>query len=94
MKKLLLLLFALQQFENELTSLKEKVTELESYKKQVPTLLERLKLVEQMVAKVQAEVFPSNTFSPAKSLPLETSDFDDDDFDDEPDEILTDFLLR
>lgn len=76
----------LEQFRSELAFLRQKVTELEPYKERVEMLSVRLEAIEGK--RSQAE----NKSTSSQNLPLDEAD--DDDFDDEPDEILTDFLPR
>ena len=87
-------LVQIEHFESELANLRQKVTELEPYKQQVGKLLVRLEAVERKLSQVEKQDTPPLPFEnePARNLSVEEAD--DDDFDDEPDEVLTDFLPR
>jgi predicted transcriptional regulator len=72
--------------EAELAALNQKVAELEPYKTQMVAILTRLVVVERAVANNQHPGNITQTFS------VEMQAIADDDIDDEPDEILIDFL--
>ncbi|ACK69337.1 CopG domain protein DNA-binding domain protein [Gloeothece citriformis PCC 7424] len=82
----------LEQFKEDLQLLRQRVTETELYKTQIRDLLLRLAVVEQSLSKGQTSVMSPNVnlFSQAK-LKEETENYEDD-IEDEPDEILTDFI--
>jgi predicted transcriptional regulator len=82
----------LEQVEAELVLLKQKVAELEPYKAQVATILMRLAVIEQAIAQDREPINISQTFSAATSWSANMQALVNDDIDDEPDEILIDFL--
>ncbi|MGF1481709.1 MAG: ribbon-helix-helix protein, CopG family [Cyanophyceae cyanobacterium] len=73
------------ELEEEIVELKQKVSELEPHKQQLKSLHVRLEILEQKLSQTQADKTFQQSATPSPML-------DDDDFDDEPDEILTDFL--
>lgn len=75
----------------ELKSLKVKVTELEAGRDRVKELNIRLSVIEQTVAKIQGQIMINSSDSRAELLFLDAED-DEYYYDDEPDEILTDFM--
>ncbi|MBW4619953.1 MAG: hypothetical protein KME17_11440 [Cyanosarcina radialis HA8281-LM2] len=76
----------LAAIEAELAALNQKVAELEPYKTQMVTIVTRLVAIERSIAQ---DRHPGN-ISPALSVEMQA--IADDDIDDEPDEILIDFL--
>lgn len=82
----------LAQFQAELKLLKQKITEVELYKTQIKELSVRLAVVEQNMGKAQSQLFSSNSSS--SEAWLIDNEIDEDYIDDEPDEVLTDFLHR
>lgn len=80
----------LKAFEAELALLKQKVASLESYKHQVTQLTLRLGAIEQVMVQAQTQAITPSTSSFSDSLLIETGAIDD--VDDEPDEVLRDFL--
>jgi predicted transcriptional regulator len=76
----------LRAIETELAGLNQKVTELEPYKTQMTVILTKLAIIERAIASNQ---YPGNI---TQTFAVEMQAIADDDLDDEPDEILIDFL--
>lgn len=81
----------LEQCQTEIKLLKKKITELELYKTQIKDLSIRLSCVEQNIGKIQTQSINTNSKASSETWLIKDT-IDEDDFDDEPDEILTDFL--
>lgn len=82
----------LEQFQSELKLLKQKIREVELYKTQIRELSVRLAVVEQSMGKVRTQLISSD-LSSSSEVELIESEIDED-YEDEPDEILTDFAPR
>lgn len=80
----------LEESKSELTLLKHRVTEIELYKTQIRDLSFRLSVLEQGMSKMQTQMISSHQLS-APVLDVKNSP-EDEDTEDEPDEVLTDFL--
>ncbi len=79
----------LELLQSQITTLREQVEELMLYKNQMRELSIRLSVLEQGITKIQTELVPSGTISVSDAVLI---DPDEEYFEDEPDEILTDFL--
>jgi hypothetical protein len=86
--------FSLKEYKSELRELKTKITELEAYRYQVKEMNIRLSVMEQNITKLQRQnIGIHHSFSSEAMILDATLDYDDDDYyEDEPDEILTEFI--
>jgi hypothetical protein len=77
-----------RQIREEIKKLSEKISQLERQDYQFKKVTDRLYMLEKLIVSLQTQV---NNSKPSKDLDLRD---DEEDIDDEPDEILTDFLDR
>ena len=82
--------FQVQQLRQELEQLRQRVIQLEGQDYQFEQIINRLNILEKLMASLQTQWIK---LRPSTSLPLVEEYDDDDDIYDEPDEVLTDFLI-
>ena len=83
---------SLEDLQSELKSLQAKTSKIDEFKHEINSLSVRLKNLELLLAQLQSQkpgVLPDTNFSAAVSF---IGELDEDDTEDEPDEILTDFI--
>ncbi|WP_013322874.1 ribbon-helix-helix protein, CopG family [Gloeothece verrucosa] len=82
----------LEQVQIELKLLRQKIAEMELYKTQIRELSVRLAAVEQSRGKERSQFLSPNSLSFSQSSLIKSETEEDEDYEDEPDEVLTDFL--